>query len=119
MKALLDRTFPEYAVTELSTPDWEWDRVGPGELSDETIIEHAAREQFHAVIFLGRQALGRRDVRDTALLSDISIVVVTSTNPVDAVRHLRKNLHRLKDLLPSRRPIALASHFVELADWEV
>jgi hypothetical protein len=96
MKLLLDSSFPEYAPGELAGHGLEVERFTNGEIADAELIALAAERGFHAVAFLGRHALARRDVMKQSIVSHVSVVVTASPDPIDATRHLLRHRSTLR-----------------------
>lgn len=96
MRLLLDGSFPEHAVSRLSRPGWEVGYMLGGDISDAEAVEDAATQDAHAVVFLGRQALGRAEVWDVASRTHVILVAVDTYNPIDATEYLGRNLGRLR-----------------------
>jgi hypothetical protein len=117
MKLLLDSSFPEFGPAQLTTAGWEVERLEESRGSDEAAIQLAAAKGFHAIVFLGRQTLARPEVAAEATERRIAVVVTTSMHPIDSLAHLRRNLAKMRKLLPQTSPVVVSHDDVVPAEW--
>jgi hypothetical protein len=100
MKLIVDASIPEAALASFRGPTWEIERFGDATASDAEVISIAAASGAAAVVFLGRQALGRPDVIKAGQQGQIAILATETNHPLNAVTYLVRNKGRLRRILP-------------------
>jgi hypothetical protein len=110
MKIALESSFPEGAAPLLMKPGVRVVRLEGRGWSDGRLVEQAATSGCHAIVFIGRQALGRPDAVATARQLGITLAVTATQNPIDAVDYVRENLGRLAAVLNLESVVSLNSH---------
>ncbi len=87
MRLLLDASLPAPRVT--------WNRRGnsverwaEGDITDTELLNVASNRGYRAVIFLGPQALARKELKEVSRKRRIAVVATASEIPTDAARHI-------------------------------
>ena len=91
MKLLLDASMP--------APRVAWNRHGTsvhrwaeGDVTDAELLNVASKRGYGAVIFLGPQALARKELKEASRKQRIAVVATASEVPTDAVRHVENHI---------------------------
>ena len=95
MRLILEPSFPTRESTFLQTPFVSTQRWREPLATDADLVAAAAKTASSAVVFLGRQALGRPDVLRSAKEHKVTIIATETYNPIDALDYLRDNLGRI------------------------
>lgn len=95
MKLLLEPSFPAQQSAILQTPFVSTQRWSDPNATDEDLVAAAVTTGSTAVVFLGRQALGRPEVMRRARAEHVSVIATETSNPLDAIDYLHDNLGRL------------------------
>lgn len=118
MRILLDASLPG-SLVERSTPltTFESDPSVTGVNSDEELLEEADNQGFDAVALLGRKALARVNVLETAHRIGSCVVITNSDEPVQAAQHLADRVDELgRQIGPGRVVLVLAR---EVRTWRI
>ena len=102
MRLLLEPSFPATQAVTIRTPFLDTERWTQSNATDQQLVDAAAATGSAAVVFLGRHALGRREVLLQAQRIQVSVVATEAANPLDAIDYLHDNLGTIRRELSSK-----------------
>jgi hypothetical protein len=114
VQLLLDSSFPASAAGR-GHAGVSLSRLENQELSDVELLGWAQQRHFSGVVLMGSSALARRQLLDAAGSMAMGLVIVQSSNPVQAERHLDGALSEVSRLLRPGLVVLVTSQGAEVA----
>jgi hypothetical protein len=116
MRVLLDASLPSPR-----TANWRHgntlERWDAEDLTDTDLVVVAAQRGYGAVVFLGPQALARRELEETSRRAGIAVVVTASEVPTDASRHVQNHFDSIVSKASPGAILLLRSDGVKTLSW--
>jgi hypothetical protein len=116
MKLLLDASLP--------APRVAWNRHGnsvhrwdEGDVTDAELLNVASNRGYGAVIFLGPQALARKELKEASRKRRIAVVATASEVPTDAARHVDNHVDSIVAKAAPGALLLLRSDGVKKLAW--
>lgn len=112
MKLLLDESFPQHTIA-LSRGEVEIRRADTSTLADEELIQSAAEQGCHGVVFLGEEFASREELLRVAEDSRVTLIAVAHEDPESGNEYLRRNLAALVKTIGTSSAVIIWSNRVE------
>ena len=98
MRLLYDAVLPQ-SLSHEAPAGVELLRWDGGDVPDASLVRAAAERGCRGVVLLGRDSLEQSDLREIGRGVGVALVAAATHNPIDAKRHLLKNLDALRRAL--------------------
>lgn len=98
VRLLYDAVLPQ-SLSHEAPAHVELLRWDGGDVSDASLVRAAAEKGCRGVVLLGRDSLDQSDLRQIGREVGVALVAAATHNPIDAKRHLLKNLDALRRAL--------------------
>lgn len=102
MRLLYDAVLPQ-GLSHEAPAGVELVRWDGGDVTDADLVRAASERGYRGVVLLGRESLEQSDLRRVAREVGVALAATATHNPVEAKRHLLKNLDALRQELPNHQ----------------
>jgi hypothetical protein len=118
MKLFFEPSFPTPQLSFLAQPYVTAVRADAKSLTDVALVRKAASLNCNGIVFLGRQALGRRDVIRAVRDEHVCLIATETYNPIDAIDYLRDNMGSIIRLMTVSEALLIQSESVVSVELE-
>lgn len=112
MKLLLDESFPQHTIA-LSKGEVHVRRADTSALADEELIQSAADQGCHGVVFLGEEFASREELLRAAEDLHVTLIAVAQEDPESGNEYLQRNLAALTKIIGTSAAVIIWSNRVE------